>query len=372
MACKDILQVFFLNKLEEKFPFQGFQAFVFDFMNLEYSFIIPVYNRPEEIRELLQSMRELQFSSPFEIVIVEDGSSIPSEKVVMEYQEFLDISYYSKPNSGPGDSRNFGMARAKGNYFIILDSDVILPQNYLLEVNSYLCGNFIDCFGGPDAAHPDFSNLQKAINYAMTSFLTTGGIRGKKKSVDKFQPRSFNMGLSKRAFQESGGFGIIHPGEDPDLSLRLQNLGFDTRLIPEAVVFHKRRIDWNKFYIQVNKFGKVRPILNMWHPGSGKPVYWFPALFTIGFLLSVVLLLLKLPFFFLVFLAYFIIIGIDAAIRNKSIYIGLAAIVATFIQFLGYGTGFLKSIWKLKFLKLKPQTAFPKLFFDNARQNKTA
>ena len=341
-------------------------------MDLKYSFIIPVYNRPEEIRELLESMRELRFSSPFEIVIVEDGSNISSEKVVKEFYEFLEISYFYKPNSGPGDSRNYGMERAKGSYYIILDSDVILPENYLQEVDSYLTKSFTDCFGGPDAAHPDFSNLQKAINYAMTSFLTTGGIRGKKKSVDKFQPRSFNMGLSKRAFEESGGFGIIHPGEDPDLSLRLQKLGFETTLIPEAEVFHKRRIDWQKFYLQVNKFGKVRPILNLWHPESGKITYWFPAIFTITLFLSLILLLLELPFFFLLFLVYFFIIGIDAAVKNKNFYIGLAAIVATFIQFLGYGTGFLKSTWKLKILKQEPQTAFPKLFFDNARQNKTA
>lgn len=341
-------------------------------MKLDYSFIIPVYNRPEEIGELLQSMRELNFSSPFEIVIVEDGSSFSSKKVVKEFQKFLKISYYYKPNSGPGNSRNFGMERAKGNYFLILDSDVILPENYLLEVDSFLQEEFSDCFGGPDAAHSDFSNLQKAINYTMTSFLTTGGIRGKKNSVVKFQPRSFNMGLSRKAFQESGGFGKIHPGEDPDLSLRLQKLGFETRLIPRAVVFHKRRIDWQKFYIQVNKFGKVRPILNMWHPESGKLTYWFPVIFTIGVLFSILLLLLEISFFFLLFLVYFIIIGIDAAIKNKSIYIGLAAIVATFIQFLGYGMGFLKSIWKIKILKQKPQDAFPNLFFDDARQNKTA
>lgn len=334
-------------------------------MQINYSFIIPVFNRPQEIKELLESMLHLKFPSPFEIVIVEDGSPLSSEAIVEQFREQLQISYFYKPNTGPGDSRNFGMSKAGGNYFIILDSDVILPPDYLAEVDAYLSQKFTHCFGGPDAAHKDFSNLQKAINYSMTSFLTTGGIRGKAKSVDKFQPRSFNMGMSKEAFIASEGFGIIHPGEDPDLSLRLQKLGFETKLISKAVVYHKRRINLKKFFIQVQKFGKVRPILNKWHPGSGKITYWFPALFMTGFALSVFLLFAGLEILFFVFLAYFIIIGIDSAIKNKSLTIGLAAIVATFIQFLGYGMGFLESILKLKILNQEPQKAFPKLFFQH-------
>lgn len=341
-------------------------------MQLNYSFIIPVYNRPEEIRELLQSMLELEFHTSFEIVIVEDGSTLSSEQVIKDFQENLQISYYFKPNSGPGDSRNFGMKKATGNYFLILDSDVLLPPNYLIEVDSYLSQYYTDCFGGPDAAHPEFSNLQKAINYAMTSFLTTGGIRGRKNAVGKFQPRSFNMGLSKKAFEASGGFGEIHPGEDPDLSLRLEKLGFKTCLIPNAVVFHKRRIDWKKFYVQVRKFGMVRPVLNLWHPGSGKITYWFPSFFIVGLTAAVILIFFGIFFFFVCYLLYFLIIGTDAAVKNKNINIGLAAIVATFIQFYGYGTGFLNAIWEIKFLKRKPQIAFPKLFFNDAKQNKTA
>ncbi|WP_010227792.1 glycosyltransferase [Gillisia marina] len=334
-------------------------------MQLEYSFIIPVYNRPEEIRELLQSMQELDFNRSFEIVIVEDGSTISSEEVIKGFSDTLNISYYSKENTGPGDSRNYGMKLAKGDYFLILDSDVLLPKNYLQEVDSFLSNNFSDCFGGPDAAHESFTDLQKAINYSMTSLLTTGGIRGKKQAVNKFQPRSFNMGLSKKAFLASGGFGLIHPGEDPDLALRLQKEGFNTILIPDAVVFHKRRIDWDKFYTQVNKFGKVRPILNSWHPESAKITFWFPSLFLAGFVFSLIIGLLGFPLFAWFYLVYFLIIGIDAGIKNKSVYIGTAAIVATCIQFLGYGIGFFKSIWKLKFLKMQPQEAFPKLFFTN-------
>ncbi|TVZ25358.1 cellulose synthase/poly-beta-1,6-N-acetylglucosamine synthase-like glycosyltransferase [Gillisia sp. Hel_I_86] len=334
-------------------------------MQLEYSFIIPVFNRPAEIRELLESMEELDFDGSFEIVIVEDGSTISSEAILEDFKDKLNISYYYKENTGPGDSRNYGMKLAKGNYFLILDSDVLLPENYLQEVDFFLSKKYYDCFGGPDAAHESFTDLQKAINYSMTALLTTGGIRGNKQAVYKFQPRSFNMGLSKKAFLASGGFGSIHPGEDPDLALRLQKEGFETILIPNAVVFHKRRIDWNKFYTQVTKFGTVRPILNTWHPESAKITYWFPSLFISGLFFAIILWLLGSSFFISLYLLYFLIIGIDAGIKNKSVYIGIAAIMATFIQFLGYGIGYLNSIWKLKFLKMQPREAFPKLFFTN-------
>ena len=339
-------------------------------MQLNYSFIIPVFNRPQEIRELLESMLHLKFPSPFEVVIVEDGSTLTAEDVVEQFRNRLQISYFKKPNTGPGNSRNFGMKKARGNYFLILDSDVILPPEYLAEVDAFLSKKFTHCFGGPDAAHKDFSDLQKAINYSMTSFLTTGGIRGKERSVDKFQPRRFNMGMSKEALETSGGFGKIHPGEDPDLSLRLQKLNFETILISNAYVYHKRRIDLANFFVQVRKFGKVRPILNKWHPGSGKITYWFPALFMLGLALSILLLFAGIEWLIFVFLVYFIIIGIDAGIKNKSLIIGLGAIVATFIQFLGYGTGFLESVLKLKILKQEPKEAFPKLFFQHGRQKK--
>ncbi len=339
-------------------------------MQLNYSFIIPVFNRPEEIGELLQSMTALRWEGTFEIVIIEDGSTLSSEELVREFQDRLQIRYFFKPNSGPGDSRNYGMRMARGNYFLILDSDVILPPDYLIEVDSFLSEHFYDCFGGPDAAHHSFSDMQKAINYTMTSLLTTGGIRGGKQALNKFQPRSFNMGLSRKAFEASGGFRNINPGEDPDLSLRLLKLGFETTLIPNAVVFHKRRINWEKFYRQVHKFGLVRPILNLWHPGSGKITYWFPSLFMVGLLFAILSFLLGVSIFLICYLSYFIIIGLSAGIKNRSLNIGLGAIIATFIQFSGYGAGFLKSIWKLRFLKMKPETAFPKLFFYNAKHKK--
>ncbi|MCB7479673.1 glycosyltransferase [Christiangramia sediminis] len=332
-------------------------------MQPEYSFVIPVYNRPDEIRELLESMRKLISKVSFEVVIVEDGSSIRADEVVRNFSEDLNISYYYKSNSGPGDSRNYGMKKAKANYYLILDSDVILPENYLMEVNNFLSTSYCDCFGGPDAAHASFSDVQKAIDYTMTSFFTTGGIRGGKKAVNEFQPRSFNMGISKKAFEASNGFGQIHPGEDPDLSLRLKKAGFKICLIPEAKVFHKRRIDWDKFYTQVKKFGLVRPVLNKWHPGSAKITYWFPTLFILGFLFSVLVALLGGWFFMGCYLIYFLIIGIDAAIKNKSIYIGLLAIRAVCVQFSGYGIGFLISTFKIFLLKRQPEKEFPQLFF---------
>ncbi len=224
-------------------------------MKLNFSFIVPVYNRPNEIDELLHSLSNLIGDIPFEVVIIEDGSTITSKAVVEKFITTLNISYYFKANSGPGDSRNFGMRKAKGNYFIILDSDCILPKQYLKKVLKSLTENFVDCFGGPDAAHKDFTTLQKAIDFSMTSFITTGGIRGSKHAVNRFQPRSFNMGLSKAAFEASKGFGNIHPGEDPDLTIRLWQLGYQTKLIEDAFVYHKRRISWSKFYTQVYKFG---------------------------------------------------------------------------------------------------------------------
>jgi len=332
-------------------------------MDLSFSFIIPVYNRPNEIMELLDSLRLQTYDKTFEVVIVEDGSTISSEEVIGEYVDDLAISYYKKPNSGPGDSRNYGMARAKGNYFIVLDSDCILPPQYLVEAEKSLQEDYVHCYGGPDAAHESFSTVQKAINYAMTSFLTTGGIRGGKKSVDKFQPRSFNMGISKEAYSTVGGYGNIHPGEDPDLTIRIWNKGYRTKLISEAFVYHKRRIDWNKFYTQVNKFGMVRPILNKWHPETKKVTYWFPTVFCLGFVVSVLLALVgfKIPWF--IYSTYFLVLFIDALLKTRNLKVAFLSLVATAIQFFGYGYGFLKSTLYINSSNKKPEEIFPKLFF---------
>lgn len=334
-------------------------------MSLFFSFIVPVYNRPNEIKELLESLCSQTFTKPYEIVIVEDGSSISSKEVVNSFIEQLPITYLEKENTGPGSSRNYGMQRAKGNYFIVLDSDCILPPHYLETANALLEANYVDCYGGPDAAHESFSVVQKAINYAMTSFLTTGGIRGKKTAVGKFQPRSFNMGISKKAFEATGGYGNIHPGEDPDLTIRIWNNGFETRLLPEAYVYHKRRIDWNKFFIQVNKFGMVRPILNKWHPETAKVTYWFPTLFCLGFIVALFVLLVSITLPLWCYVAYFGIIFVDSLLKNKNIKIAFLSLIAVVIQFIGYGYGFLKSTLSLKLSTKKPQEIFPKLFFKN-------
>lgn len=328
-----------------------------------FSLVIPVYNRPDEIQELLESLTVQIFKSEFEVVIVEDGSTVTCKDVVDNYSDRLSVSYYFKPNSGPGDSRNYGMRVAKGDYFIILDSDCILPPQYMQSVADNLEKQYTDCFGGPDAALDSFSDVQKAINFTMTSFLTTGGVRGKSEKIEKFQPRSFNMGISKKAFEASGGFGNIHPGEDPDLSIRLWKQGFTTMLFKDSYVYHKRRIDWNKFYIQVNKFGKARPILDVWHPEYKKPVFLFPSLFMFGLLLSLIVLLINVHFFIDVYILYFCLLFVLSAIQNKSLKIGLLSVVAVFIQFYGYGTGYALSLYKVQLLKQKPETAFPKLFF---------
>ncbi|GAA4885555.1 glycosyltransferase [Flaviramulus aquimarinus] len=334
-------------------------------MQLAFSFIIPVYNRPDEIEELLQSFETLGDVIPFEIVIVEDGSTIPSKGIVDTYKNKLNISYFFKENSGPGDSRNYGMKHAQGNYFIILDSDCILPKQYLKIVSQSLKEHYVDCFGGPDAAHKSFTNLQKAINFSMTSFMTTGGIRGNKSSVNKFQPRSFNMGLSKKAFLDSKGFGRIHPGEDPDLSIRLWNLGYKTMLISEAYVYHKRRISWRKFYKQVNKFGLVRPILNKWHPPTKKVTYWFPILFSLGLIVSVLLWFLDFKWPLMGYILYFVVAFILALSNTKSLVVSFLVIPAILVQFFGYGYGFLKSTFAVSILNKEPEIHFPELFFKS-------
>ncbi len=335
---------------------------------MNFSIIIPVYNRPEEIKELLDSLLFTTYSKDYEIVIVEDGSTISSKEVVEKLSDKLNISYYNKENTGPGDSRNYGMQRAKGDYFILFDSDCIIPNTYLSVIEKELTINYVDCFGGPDKALKSFSNIQKAINFAMTSFLTTGGIRGGSERIDKFQPRSFNMGISKKAFETSKGFGNIHPGEDPDLTIRLWKLGYKTRLFSTAFVYHKRRIDWEKFSLQVSKFGKARPILNQRYPQYSKITYWFPAFFMLGLIASVLVLFVCYDFTFndwplKLYFLYFVVIFIVSSIQNKNPLIGLLSIVAVWKQFKGYGFGFLTSFFKVAIMRQRPEKAFPELFF---------
>ena len=329
----------------------------------DFSFIIPVYNRPEEIRELLESFIELDIPKTFEVIIVEDGSSLDSRLIVEQFQSKLNINYYYKKNTGPGDSRNYGMRKAKGHYFIVLDSDCILPKQYLSEVINFLKTSYVDCFGGPDAAKHNFSEFQKAINFTMTSFITTGGIRGGDKEVEGYEPRSFNMGLSKEAFQASGGFGNIHPGEDPDLSIRLKDMGYKLRLISKAFVYHKRRMTLEKFFIQMYKFGQVRPILNKWYPHSRKIAYWFPSLFTIGFIISLILILFNFNWLLYGYGLYFLVVFLVAFNSTVDLVTSVLCLPTLMVQFFAYGLGFFKSNVKLK-ISRKPDTVlFSKFFF---------
>jgi glycosyltransferase involved in cell wall biosynthesis len=316
-------------------------------LHLKFSIIIPVYNRPQEIEELLESLTKQDFSDSFEVLVVEDGSTEKSENIVETYKNKLDLKYFFKENSGAGDSRNFGMQQATGNYFIILDSDVIVPKQYVSEVAKGLNENYTDAFGGPDAAHKSFTSLQKAINYSMTAVLTTGGIRGKKKAVGKFQPRSFNLGLSKTAFSKTNGFSKLKVGEDIDLTFRLWEARMETQLIEKAFVYHKRRSTIKQFFKQTFAFGTARPQLNKRYPETAKLTYWFPSLFIMGFDISVIAAIFGFWQLAAFYGCYFVLLFLDSLFQNKSITVALLSIITTFTQHLGYGLGFLES----KFIK---------------------
>ena len=311
-------------------------------MKRSFSIIIPVYNRPNEIDELLESLIKQDFSHNFEVLIIEDGSTIKSDITVEKYKLQLNIKYFFKENTGAGASRNFGMQQALGDYFIILDSDVILPPQYLSVVKKTLENNFTDAFGGPDAAHKSFTPLQKAINYSMTAVITTGGIRGKKQAVGKFQPRSFNFGLSQKAFIETSGFSEMKNGEDIDLTFRLWNAGFETQLIEKAFVYHKRRSTIKQFFKQTFGFGTARPKLNKMYPETKKITYWFPSLFIIGIDISIVLAVFGYHFLIKMYCAYFLILLFDSSFKN-GLKVGILSVISSLTQFLGYGLGFLKA-----------------------------
>jgi len=311
--------------------------------DLYFSIIIPVYNRPDEVEELLESLVK-QTDKGFEVLIVEDGSTIRCEEVCKKYENLLTLRYFYKPNSGRSETRNFGMQRALGNYFVIFDSDCIIPPAYFEMVRKNISDNFVDCYGAPDDADKSFSNMQKAINYAMTSFLTTGGIRGATKQKEKFSPRSFNMGISKEVFEKIGGYKNMI-GEDIDMSIRIKDAGFKTTLIKEAFVFHKRRINLKKFYKQVNTFGKGRVLLHRMHKGSLKMVHLLPMLFVLGNLGLVLLSLLFFSPIFLVPTALFTIsLFVESLIKNKNITIALLSVLTSYIQLFGYGFGFLSEL----------------------------
>ncbi len=328
---------------------------------MNYSIIVPVYNRPDEVDELLESLTHQVFRN-FEVVIVEDGSDKRCDEVCNRYKDLLPLRYYYKKNSGPGSSRNFGVDYATGDYVIILDSDVVVPPHYLSAIDEELSREQCDFFGGADAAHASFTPVQKAISYSMTSFFTTGGIRGGKKKLDKFYPRSYNMGVRRTAYQALGGFSRMRFGEDIDFSYRLIENGYKSRLFPEAWVWHKRRTDLRKFFRQVYNSGIARINLEKRHPGTMKPVHLLPMLFTLG----VLLLLLLSPWCLWTLtplLAYALIICIHSSVVNKSLRVGLLSVPAAFTQLMGYGLGFINAWWKRCVLRQDEFQAFEKTFY---------
>ncbi len=335
-----------------------------------YSVIVPVYNRPDEAGELLRSLAEQSFKD-FEVIIVEDGSQNKCKDVCEPYAGILDLHYYDKPNSGPGQSRNYGAERAHGDYLIILDSDVVLPEGYMQAVEEGIKATGTVAFGGPDASHPSFTDTQKAISYSMTSFFTTGGIRGGKKKLDKFYPRSFNMGIRTDIYRQLGGFSKMRFGEDIDFSYRIVEAGHEPRLFPEAWVWHKRRTDFRKFFRQVYNSGIARINLEKRHPGTMKPVHMLPAVFTLG---TAALLLATLTALCMGSLAtaaialsplllYSLLILTDSTAVNRSLRVGLLSVPAAFVQLTGYGSGFLEAYWKRIVRKQDEFTAFEKNFY---------
>ena len=343
---------------------------------MKYSIIVPVFNRPDEVDELLESLCQ-QTLKDFEVIIVEDGSKKPCKDVCDKYADILDLHYYYKDNSGPGQSRNYGAERASGKWLIVLDSDVVLPEGYMQAVADGTRDG-LSAWGGPDAAHESFTPVQKAISYSMTSFFTTGGIRGGKAKLDKFFPRSYNMGILHDVYQQLGGFSKMRFGEDIDFSYRSVEAGYQTRLIPEAWVWHKRRTDFRKFFRQVYNSGIARINLMKRHPGTLKLVHLLPTVFTVG-VIGLVLIsavgralmhyVYREQFYWMCFapwipiILYSVIIFIDSTIKNRSPYVGLLSIPAAFTQLMGYGLGFIESWWKRCVLKQDEFTAFEKNFY---------
>ena len=330
---------------------------------MKYSFIIPVYNRPDEVDELLQSMTR-QTLTDFEVIVVEDGAVRDCKNVCDSYAGRLDLHYHMKENSGPGQSRNYGAERARGEYLIILDSDVVLPDGYLQSVDDELKARPADAFGGPDCAHPSFTPTQKAISYSMTSFFTTGGIRGGKKKMDKFYPRSFNMGIRRDVYMALGGFSRMRFGEDIDFSIRIFKAGHACRLFPGAWVWHKRRTDFRKFFRQVYNSGIARINLYKKYPESLKIVHLMPAAFTAGTALLVVLAAVMCqPLWLAPIVLYALMILTDSSIHNRSLRIGLLSVAAAFVQLTGYGLGFFNAWWKRCVRGGNEFSAFDKTFY---------
>jgi glycosyltransferase involved in cell wall biosynthesis len=313
-----------------------------------FSIIIPLYNRPQEIDELLHTLTQQSYLQ-FEVIVIEDGSTLDAKDIVDSYADRLDIHYYYKENGGQGFARNFGFERAKGDYFVVFDSDCLIPIDYLEIVKNYLLEHQLDAYGGPDGAHPSFTPVQKAISYSMTSPFTTGGIRGNKKHIGQFHPRSFNMGISREVWERTGGFILTRLGEDIEFSIRIQSMGFKIGLIPDAIVFHKRRTDLRQFYKQLHFFGRARINIYKHFPSELKIVHFFPAIFTLFLIVSLILNVFFHPLaeFCNTLISIFILLIFFHSWKvNKSAKVAFLSIAASFVQLIAYGLGFMQDFWK--------------------------
>ena len=329
---------------------------------MKFSIIIPVYNRPDEVAELLESL-DRQTNKNFELIIVEDGSTTKCGHIVRLHKAGYPIKYFYKENGGPASARNYGMSKAQYDYFVFFDSDCIIPPEYFDIVTKSLTDDYTDAYGGPDAAHESFTPIQKAISYSMTSFFTTGGIRGGNEKMEQFKPRSFNMGYSRAVYEKTGGFSDMRFGEDVDMSLKILAKGFRTKLIKEAFVYHKRRTNFRQFYKQVHNSGIARINLFMRHPKSLKIVHLFPSVFMLG---SIFLLIMSFIswWFIAPLLLFAALIFIDSSIKYRCMKIGLLSVIAAFVQLFGYGSGFLKAVWKRLVLTRKEFYAFRENFYE--------
>lgn len=318
-----------------------------------FSIIIPLYNRPQEINELLYTLTKQTYTR-FEVLVIEDGSVNDAKDIVAGYANKLDVKYFVKPNTGQGFSRNFGFERAMGDYFIVFDSDCLIPPDYLEIVAESLAANYLDAYGGPDDAHPSFTPIQKAISYSMTSPFTTGGIRGNKNGIGQFHPRSFNMGISRRVWETAGGYVITRLGEDIEYSIRIHSMGFKIGLIPEAKVYHKRRTSFLQFYKQLHFFGRARINVYKFFPGGLKAVHFFPAVFTLGLLFTVIANIFGWQIAILgdiVLTVFTLLIFFHSLSKNKSVKVAFLSIIAAYIQLTAYGLGFMQDFWKRLILK---------------------
>jgi glycosyltransferase involved in cell wall biosynthesis len=314
----------------------------------KYSIVIPVYNRPDELSELLASLTKQAYTN-FEVIVVDDGSTISCREVTDQFQDELSIQYIFKPNTGPGPSRNVGFTQARGEYFVVFDSDCIIPPHYLKVVDEALTRESIDAWGGPDKAHTSFTAIQQAMGYTMSSVLTTGGIRGGKKHIGWFQPRSFNMGISRKVFEQTGGFKFDRFAEDIELSIRIKNAGFRSVLINEAFVYHKRRTNLKQFYHQVSNFGRGRVLVGSKHRGGIKITHLFPSFFTLGLFVIPVLFALHLPLALITIVgygAYFVAIGIHGYLLTNQVKVAILCMPAAGVQLIGYGMGFINQVIK--------------------------